>query len=133
MDAGNPSSTIRLAADRDEFGVQRAFVTINPTARDLAIWDACDAAADEVARALASGAQLEVIARNRDGLGTTYHEAGTLAMGDSAETSVTNADARFQLVNNLYATGPALFPTTGSANPMLTGVALARRLAEHLV
>jgi len=133
MDARNPSSTIRLAGDRDEFGVPRAFITVQPTPGDLAIWNACDAAANEVAKALACGTQFEVVAFNRDGLGTTYHEGGTLAMGDSPETSVTNPDARFHLVDNLYATGPALFPTTGSANPMLTGVALARRLAEHLV
>ena len=133
MDARNPSSTIRLAEHRDEFEVPRAFVTVKPTPRDLATWDACDAAANEVAKALASGVDFDVVAFNRDGLGTTYHEGGTLAMGDSPETSVTNADTRFHLVDNLFATGPALFPTTGSANPMLTGVALARRLAEHLI
>ena len=68
----------------------------------------------------------------RDGLGTTHHEAGTLAMGDDPNTSVTDANARFHRVPNLYAAGPALFPTVGSPNPMLTGTALARRLADHL-
>src|SRR6185369_9657911 len=65
-------------------------------------------------------------------LGTTHHEAGTLALGDDPATSVTNANARFHRVPNLYAAGPALFPTVGSPNPMLTGTALARRLADHL-
>ena len=46
--------------------------------------------------------------------------------------SVTDADARFHHVPNLYAAGPSLFPTVGSPNPMLTGTALARRLADHL-
>jgi choline dehydrogenase-like flavoprotein len=133
MDANNPRSMIRLASARDEFGVPRAFVSVTPTAGDLAAWDACDAAALAVATAFAGHTQCEVIAFNRDGLGTTYHEGGSLAMGDSADTSVTNADTRFHLVDNVYVTGPALFPTTGSANPMLTGVALARRLADHLV
>ena len=35
-------------------------------------------------------------------------------------------------MTNLYATGPAVFPTVGSPNPMLTGTALARRLADKL-
>jgi hypothetical protein len=46
---------------------------------------------------------------------------------------VTNADARFHFVSNAYVAGPALFPTVGSPNPMLTGVALARRLADKFV
>src|SRR5262249_5197982 len=33
---------------------------------------------------------------------------------------------------NCYVAAPALFPTTGSPNPMLTGVALARRTADLL-
>jgi choline dehydrogenase-like flavoprotein len=68
----------------------------------------------------------------RDGLGTTHHEAGTLWMGDNPNTSVTNADGRFHAVANAYVAGPALFPTIGSPNPMLTGVALARRLGDVL-
>jgi 3-keto-disaccharide hydrolase/GMC oxidoreductase/glycosyl transferase family 5 (putative starch synthase catalytic subunit) len=68
----------------------------------------------------------------RDGLGTTHHEAGTLAMGDDPAASATDADGRFHSVTNAYAIGPALFPTVGSPNPMLTGVALARRMADHL-
>ena len=74
----------------------------------------------------------QVLMRNRDGLGTTHHEAGTLRMGDDPNTSVTNGDARFHHVANAYVAGPALFPTIGSPNPMLTGTALARRLADHL-
>jgi hypothetical protein len=53
-------------------------------------------------------------------------------MGDDPNTSVTNANARFHRVPNLYAAGPSLFPTVGSPNPMLTGTALARRLADNL-
>lgn len=69
----------------------------------------------------------------RDRLGTTHHEAGTLRMGDDPTTSVTDANGRFHGVKNAYAVGPALFPTIGSPNPMLTGIALVRRLGDHLL
>ena len=68
----------------------------------------------------------------RDGLGTTHHEAGTLRFGDDPNKSVTDANCRFHNITNTYVAGPALFPTIGSPNPMLTGVALARRLGDHL-
>lgn len=69
----------------------------------------------------------------RDGLGTTHHEAGTLWMGNDPATSVTNLDGRFHHIANAYVAGPALFPTLGSHNPSLTGLALARRTALAIV
>jgi len=54
-------------------------------------------------------------------------------MGTDPLSSVTNPNAHFHHVANAYAIGPALHPTVGSPNPMLTGVALARRLADHLM
>lgn len=68
-----------------------------------------------------------------DTLSSTHHESGTLWMGDSAQSSVTDPWGRIWELDNLYAVGPALLPTMGSPNPMLSGVALARRLADHLV
>ncbi len=53
-------------------------------------------------------------------------------MGEDPATSVTDPDGRFHDVPNAYVAGPALFPTVGSPNPMLTGVALARRTAEAI-
>ena len=46
---------------------------------------------------------------------------------------MTTPDGRFHDVVNAYALGPALLPTIGSPGPMLSGVALARRLGDHLV
>src|SRR5262249_10241087 len=43
------------------------------------------------------------------------------------------ANCRLHNVTNAYIAGPALFPSIGSPNPMLTGVALVRRLGAHLM
>jgi choline dehydrogenase-like flavoprotein len=133
LQAGNPATRVNLSAETDEFGIPRAFVSINPNANDGETWNAMDAASDAVRQIFAAVAGSVDIARNRDGLGTTHHEAGTLRMGVSPTQSVTTPNARFHNIVNAYVAGPALLPTMGSPNPMLSGVALARRLAEHLV
>ncbi len=45
---------------------------------------------------------------------------------------MTNPFGRIHDTTNCYVVGPALFPSTGSPNPMLTSVALARRTADLL-
>ena len=39
---------------------------------------------------------------------------------------------RFHHINNAFACDQSIFSTVGSVNPALTGLTLARRLAEHL-
>jgi choline dehydrogenase-like flavoprotein len=69
----------------------------------------------------------------RDRLGTTHHEAGGLHFGANPAKTVTDEHCKIRGVTNAYVAGPALFPTIGSPNPMLTGTAFARRLATHLI
>lgn len=83
--------------------------------------------------------QLRTVANNgalqvdiRDGLGTTHHEAGTMRMSIAPANGVTNEFGRIHDTTNCYVIGPALLPTTGSPNPMLTGVAMTRRTADLL-
>lgn len=70
----------------------------------------------------------------RDGLGTTHHEAGTLWMGPGTghDKAISDSSGRIHHISNAYVAGPALFPTVGSPNPMLTGTAMARRTA-HII
>jgi choline dehydrogenase-like flavoprotein len=136
-DFGNPNdhaSRVESHAGTDEFGKKRALVSLAPTARDQETWNAMDAAMQKVAAIFANGPPTDVIQNlNHDGLGTTHHEAGTLWMGTDPSRSVTNEDGRFHQVDNLYAAGPCLFPSIGSPNPMLTGIALARRTGDRIV
>jgi choline dehydrogenase-like flavoprotein len=144
MQSHNPGSRVTLdpgPAEQDEFGVQRALVTIadprvpavraaNPAAaRDFELWNAMDLASKDVAKLFGVASPAEP---SRDGLGTTHHETGGLHMGTDTGSSVTLPDCRIRHVKNTYVVGPAVFPTIGSPNPMLTGVALARRLGDQL-
>jgi choline dehydrogenase-like flavoprotein len=60
------------------------------------------------------------------------HHMGTTRMHASPSAGVVDADCRVHGVRNLYVAGSSVFPTSGFANPTLTIVALAVRLAEHL-
>lgn len=62
-----------------------------------------------------------------------HHHAGTTRMHDDPACGVTDRHGRVHGTLNVYAAGASLFPTAGFANPMLTIVALAVRLARHLV
>jgi hypothetical protein len=77
-------------------------------------------------------AVLDAFKDRRDDLGTTHHDAGTMRMSDNIADAVTNDFGRIHDTTNCYIAGPALFPTTGSPNPMLTGVALGRRTGDLL-
>ena len=144
MQPRNPGTRITLdpyPAEVDEFGVQRALVSIAnpldpatrasnpPSDRDFQLWQAMDQSAKDVAKVFGVSQPPEPA---RDGLGTTHHETGGLYMGEAGSDSVTLPDGRVRHVTNAYVAGPALFPTIGSPNPMLTGVALARRLGDQL-
>jgi choline dehydrogenase-like flavoprotein len=158
----NSDVTLDLNPNEEEFGVRRAYVRITPSTKDKELWQAMDTAAEDVARIFANGHSIDILVRGnikqagvnpdqiatvlpsilpdgtnnperRDGLGTTHHEAGSLWMGDDPNRSVTDAEGKFHQIANAYALGPALFPTIGSPNPMLTGIALARRMGDHFM
>jgi choline dehydrogenase-like flavoprotein len=65
-------------------------------------------------------------------LGIGNHQMGTTRMGDTPQTGVVDAEGRVHGMDNLYVTGSSLFPTGGAANPTLTIIALALRLADTL-
>jgi choline dehydrogenase-like flavoprotein len=60
------------------------------------------------------------------------HHMGTTRMGTDPAFSVVDANCRTHQVQNLYIAGSSVFTTGGEANPTLTLVALAHRLAGTL-
>lgn len=63
---------------------------------------------------------------------TWFHPAGTCRMAPDPSAGVVDANCTVFGVPNLHVAGAAVFPTSGPANPTLTVVALALRLADHL-
>lgn len=87
----------------------------------------------EITRPQDDASPVEVVSGGPDGIGTTYHEAGTLWMGTDYAKSVTDTNGRFHHVTNAYCVDQSLFPSVGSANPALTGMALSRKIARSII
>jgi choline dehydrogenase-like flavoprotein len=60
------------------------------------------------------------------------HHMGTTRMHSDPRQGVVDGHCRVHGVANLYIAGSSVFPTSGSATPTLTIVALAVRLADHV-
>jgi choline dehydrogenase-like flavoprotein len=61
-----------------------------------------------------------------------YHHMGGTRMSASPSQGVVDGDCKVHGYSNLYVAGSSVFSTSGWANPTLTIVALALRLADHL-
>ncbi|HEY7164660.1 MAG TPA: GMC family oxidoreductase [Candidatus Binatia bacterium] len=61
-----------------------------------------------------------------------HHHMGTTRMHSSQRQGVVDANCQVHGMANLFIAGSSVFPTCGSANPTLTIIALALRLADHL-
>jgi choline dehydrogenase-like flavoprotein len=150
---GVPRAKVRLETNWSDPTDPRVTDKRDPRrTKDNDLWDAMDRACEEIARIIGNNGRIEYLSHpnnpgvahwqpdtaptfdlRRDRLSSTHHESGTLWMGDRRETSVTDQWGQIWGTDNLYAVGPALLPTMGSPNPMLSGVALSRRLGDHLI
>jgi len=60
------------------------------------------------------------------------HHMGTTRMASSPDQGVVDRHCKVFGMANLYVAGSSVFPTGGAANPTLTILALAYRLADHI-
>ena len=124
----------------------KAFVNLVETNDDRVVRAAQTDAAFQFVAALAgvpvndardetNGAPVQFIrsGSGEDRLGTTYHESGTLWMGEDYTSSVTDSQGHIHHVSNAYVTDQSLFPSVGSANPVNTGMALTRMVARGIM
>lgn len=129
----NPDSRVTISPECDSLGMPRLVVDWRATAQDI---DSVIATHRLLAAHLkASGTG--VLEVDEDAIREGYnaaggHHIGTTRMADSPERGVVDRDGRVFGMDNLFVAGAAAFPTCSHANPTLTLVALAARLADHL-
>ncbi len=132
----NPDSRVTLGEKTDALGLRRAQLHWQLTELDKrGIRRAQELIAQEVGKAGFGRVRMELIEDEdillKDARGG-HHHMGTTRMGDDPKTSVVNKDCRIHGLDNLYVAGTSVFPSGGFANPTLTLVALAVRLADHI-
>jgi choline dehydrogenase-like flavoprotein len=130
-----PESRLELSTSRDRFGVQQLRIDwrIDP----LEMRSLCRLHEVVRDRLAATGAgtfesQLDRLSDDWPIVQDSAHHMGTTRMHLDPRQGVTDAQGRVHEVQNLFVSGSSLLPTSGYANPTLTIVALAIRLAEHL-
>jgi choline dehydrogenase-like flavoprotein len=127
--APDPENRITLGRERDPFDVPRAELHWR--------WRPADERSRQRVRATFAGAlEAAGVGVVRLGEGTVdpnaHHHAGTTRMHADPALGVVNADCRMHELENVHIAGASVFPTAGFANPALTIIALALRLADHL-
>jgi choline dehydrogenase-like flavoprotein len=132
----NPASRVTLGHETDALGLRRIHVDWRYTHQDIAtVSRALEALAQEVQR---SGVgrftyDPETVEAEMTRYGAYGgHHIGTARMGLDPRTSVVDRNCRLHEADNVYVASAAVFPTSGQANPTLSIVALALRLASHL-
>jgi choline dehydrogenase-like flavoprotein len=133
----NPDSRVLLSDETDPFGTPRLVVKWQMRDSELA-W-ICRAYRVLMAAVAESG--LGAVNLDADLAGAIQralvpqggHHIGTVRMGADPRSGVVNPNGEVWGTRGLFVAGTAIFPTSGFANPTLTAVALAFRLAEHLV
>jgi len=153
----NAASYVNLSQEFDQHGQRRAWVHYIQQPEDFRLFDEMDQAVFTIAEGLAGGAaNIEYLVGGnwsttnpfrfgqprfgkltqeggiRDSIGSTYHDSGSLWMGEDATKSVTDSTGRFHHVRNMFCVDQAVFPRVGSANPVPTGLLIARRGAEAI-
>jgi choline dehydrogenase-like flavoprotein len=144
----NFTRTVGVQGPTQEIPVADSRVQVDPTVKDF--WGIPVARLSgqkhphsvEVARAMADKAEawLKEAGAVRiwkrvpgRGLSGGQHQAGTCRMGADPKTSVVNGYGQVHDVENLFLADGSVHVTNGAFNPVLTIMAIAYRVAEHIV
>jgi choline dehydrogenase-like flavoprotein len=128
----SPDNRVMLTAERDRWGMYRPAARCVLDARDFRNVERTLRVFGETLIRLGKGrvrVNNDHIYKDVSGQG---HTLGTTRMGEDPATSVVDADCRVHGYANLFVAGSSVFPAGGYANPTLTIVALALRLAERI-
>ncbi len=119
-----PGNRVTLASEKDRHGLPVAHFHYSIGANDKKLTAAAKGKMEGILQA--AGAQ-ETVAIDR-----YAHLVGGCRMAASASLGVVDRNQRSFAIDNLYIADGSVLPTQGSANPALTIMALAARLADYL-
>jgi len=131
----DPSNRITLREDRDRHGLPQVHIAWRVGDQDAqAALRAFGLLRESLGRSGAAELLLddELLAGQIARSIPLGHHMGTARMASSPTSGVVDGDCAVFGVPNLYVASSAVFPTCSHANPTLTIVALAIRLAQHL-
>ncbi|KAB2338228.1 GMC family oxidoreductase [Cytobacillus depressus] len=122
---------VYLTGEKDEFGVPLQQVQYSLSNKDRQT-------ANQVAQGIRQSAAAMGVTLDESTLvlrppGADMHEASTCRMGDDPATSSTNRHGQVHGIQGLYVADNSVLPSLTAAGPVLSNVALAIRLADHIV
>ncbi|MBE9178336.1 GMC family oxidoreductase [Oculatella sp. LEGE 06141] len=126
----NPESRVSLSRNKDAFGINQLKVDWRCTELDVnSISKSVFLIGEAFAKAGVGELQsLPTIFPSAQG----GHHLGTTRMSETPQTGVVDVNGRVHGLSNLYIASSSVFATASYANPTLTVVALAIRLADYL-
>lgn len=134
--APNPDSRVCLSSERDAFGMPRLLVDFRISNIDAESVYRAHMLIDQKLRKYGCGYLVfrasDAVAAIRNQVGAGGHDIGTTRMSKEVSQGVVDLNCRVHGVQNLFIASSAVFPTSSHANPTLTIVAIAARLADHL-
>ena len=132
----NPNSRVTLGNNKDSFGLPVTNLAWNTTDEDIqGIHKSFEVLASEVGRT--GIGRVKIMLEKGDNpplsrLSGGQHHMGTTRMSIDPKQGVVDSNCQVHGVDNLFIAGSSVFPTSGFANPTLTIVALALKLADYL-
>jgi choline dehydrogenase-like flavoprotein len=132
--APHPDNRVTLSDKLDRLGCPQAQLHWYWTATDVAsIRKSQTILAEEFARSGIGQLQVDLNGDLPQMLHpSSHHHLGTTRMHNDPQQGVVDANCQVHGISNLFMAGSSVFPTGGYANPTLTIVALALRLADHV-
>ena len=133
--APNPYSRVALSHKKDRFGHRRLKVDWQITDLDVqSVLASCQLIEQALSRSGVGRMRMAPDLMSSSTLNKPMggHHIGTTRMAREPSLGVVDENCRVHGVNNLHIASSSVFPTSGYANPTLTIIALAIRLADRL-
>ena len=130
----DPESRVTLGREKDRLGQNRIKLNWKLNSSDIRSIRRFEEILDRELRKSSLG-HLDIELENDtipEKIHGGYHHMGTTRMSMDPKRGVVDENCRVHGIDNLFIAGSSVFPTAGYANPTLTIVALAIKLAEHI-